>query len=215
MKKISRKVGFTLVELLLVAAILAVVGMVVYGTFVRGIDIWQRISQPTGTEDVALFFKNISYDLRNSFQITGIKFRGTKRQISFPTRVRRYHDGSVEDSVGKVTYSFDRKNKALYKSQASYSEIYHNKSGRKRLLAENINFLEFEYFTYDEQKKKYSWVTSWQERDEPFGIEAEENLPLIVKVELGILRDGAEQKFAKTIYIPSACCWPFIDEEGK
>ena len=215
MKKTSCKDGFTLIELLLVAAILAVVGMVVYGTFVRGINIWRRVSQPAGTEDVGLFFKNISYDLRNSFKMTGLKFRGTKRQVSFPTRIKHHHKGGVEDSVGQVTYSFDRRRSNLYKSQANYSEVYRKKTGRKRILAGGISSLQFEYFVYNAERKKYSWVTSWQDRDEPFGVEVEANLPLIVKIEVGIPKGEFEQKFVKTIFIPSACCWPFIDEPKK
>ena len=87
MKKTSSKVGFTLIELLLVAGILVVVGMVVYGTFVRGITIWRRVSQPVSTEDVGLFFKNISYDLRNSFKMAGLKFRGEKGRSVFRRRL--------------------------------------------------------------------------------------------------------------------------------
>ncbi|MCK5012451.1 MAG: type II secretion system protein [Candidatus Omnitrophica bacterium] len=215
MKKTSSKVGFTLIELLLVTGILAVVGMVVYGTFVRGITIWRRVSQPASTEDVGLFFKNISYDLRNSFKMSGLKFRGGKREISFSTRIRHHDRGETEDSIGQVTYSFDRRKNKLHKSQANYSEIYRKKSGRKRVLAEDISSLQFEYFAYNAERKKYSWVTSWQERDEPFGEEVKENLPLIVKIEVGIPKGEFKQKFVKTVSIPSACCWPFADEEEK
>lgn len=215
MKKTSDKDGFTLIELLLVAAILSVVGMVVYGTFARGVSIWQRVSQPVGTEDVGLFFKNISYDLRNSFKMTGLRFHGEKNQVRFSTRIKHYHEGGVEDSIGQVTYSFNRRKNELYKSQANYSEVYHKKSGRKRVLAEGISSLQFEYFGYDAERKKYSWVTSWQERDESFGADVEKNVPLIVKIRVGIPKGGFEQEFVKTVPIPSACCWPFVDEEGK
>jgi prepilin-type N-terminal cleavage/methylation domain-containing protein len=214
MKKTSSKVGFTLIELLLVSALLAVVGMVVYGTFVRGVNIWQRVSQPAGTEDIGLFFKNISYDLSNSFKLTDLKFRGAKRQVSFPTRIKRHSKEGIEDSIGQVTYSFDRRKNELYKSQANYSEVYHKKAGRKRTLAEGISSLQFEYFVYDAERKKYSWVTSWQERDEPFGAEVEENMPLIVKIKVAIPKGEFEQEFVKTVRVPSACCWP-MDEEKK
>ena len=215
MKRTSYKKGFTLIELLLVAAILAVVGVVVFGTFVRGVSIWQRVSQPAGTEDVGLFLKNISYDLRNSFKMTGLKFRGGRSRISFPTRIKHHDEEGVEDSIGQVTYSFDRRKKELYKSQANYSEVYHKKTGRKRTLAQGISSLQFEYFVYDAERKKYSWATGWQESDKSFGAEVEENVPLMVKVRVGIPKEEFEQEFVKTIPIPSACCWPFIDEEGK
>ena len=212
MKKVPCKNGFTLIELILVTAILVVVGVAIYGSFVSGINIWRRVTQPSETEDIGLFFKNISYDLRNSFKVTSIKFRGGKNYVSFPTRIKDYGKEGVRDSVGQVAYTFDRRNKELYKSQSSYSEVYHKKSGRKRMLVEGIDSLQFQYFVYDAQRKKYSWVTSWQERDEPFGAEVEYNLPLIVKIEIGMPQGDFERKFVKTVNIPSACCWPFMDE---
>jgi len=215
MKKVPFKNGFTLIELVLVAAILVVVGTALYGTFASGINIWKRVTQRTVTEDVGLLFKNVSYDLRNSFKMTGIKFRGGKRHVSFPTRIKQHDDEGFKDSIGKVTYSFDRRKQMLYKEQASYSEIYRKKPGRKRVLAEGISSVEFQYFVYDSERKIYSWVTSWQERDEPFGAEVEDNLPLIVKIEVGIPKGQFEQKFVKTVSVPSACCWPLIEEPKK
>ena len=65
---------------------------------------------------------------------------------------------------------------------------------------------------YDPEDKKYSWVSSWQEKDGLFEEEAEDNLPLIVKVEVGIPKGKIDQKFVKRIQIPSACCWPLLEE---
>lgn len=199
----------------MVAAILAVVGMVVYGTFVRGINIWKRVSRPANTEDIGVFFKNITYDLRNGIKLTGLRFRGGRREISIPTRVKHNRKEGIEQTIGKTTYSFDRRRKTLYKSSASYSEVYRRKRGRKRTLAENISSLRFEYYVYDVEKDKYSWVTSWQEQDRAFGEEVEENLPLIVKIEVGIPKGKSDQKFAKTVFVPSGCCWPSDEEESK
>lgn len=212
MKKVPCKNGFTLIELVLVTAILVVVGMALYGTFASGINIWKRVSQRPVTEDVGLFFQNISFDLRNSFRMEGIKFRGGERQISFPARIKRRNNGKPEDSIGQVTYSFDRRKGEVYKEQADYSEVYRKKPGHKRVLVEGIRSLRFKYFIYDFESKKYSWVTNWQERDEPFGAEVEDHLPLIVRVEIGIQKEKFEQKFVKTISMPAACCWPLVDE---
>lgn len=212
MKKVPPKNGFTLVELVLVTVILTVVGMAVYGAFANGINIWKRVTRRPVTEDVYVFFKNISYDLRNSFKITGIKFRGGGSRVSFPTRIKYRDNEGVEDSVGEVVYSFDRRKKTLYKQRANYSEIFVKKQGRKTALIEGVSSLHLRYFIYDPEDKKYSWVTSWQESDELFGAETEERLPLIVRIEIGIPMGRAEQKFVKTVPIPSACCWPFADD---
>ncbi|HQQ89378.1 MAG TPA: type II secretion system protein GspJ, partial [Oscillospiraceae bacterium] len=173
------------------------------------------VSRPAKTEDVALFFKNISYDLRNSFKMEDIRFHGGRDRISFPTRIKRSVEGKVRDSIGRVTYSLDRRKKSLYKHQANYSEIYRKKPGSKKMLADQVSSLRFEYFIYNAQYKKYSWVTSWQEREEPFGVQPEYRLPLIVRIEVGMPDGNSEKKFVKTVYVPSACCWPFEDEEKQ
>lgn len=207
--------GFTLIELILVTAMLAVVGLAIYTAFVSGVQIWQRVTRTTETEDVALFFKNISYDLRNSFKLGTIRFRGEHQRVSFPTRIKHHTIEGVEDSIGKVTYAFDRRNKTLEKVQADYSEVYRKKAGVKRTLATGVASLSFEYYVFDAEREKYSWVTNWQARDEPFGREIEYNLPLIVKIEVGLPDGDFEKKFVKTVYIPTACCWPFMEEKDQ
>jgi len=75
-----------------------------------------------------------------------------------------------------------------------------------------VSSLSFKYFVYDSERKKYLWVTSWQESDISFGRQIEESLPLIVRIEVGILGEKGEQKIVKNIAVPSACCWPFIED---
>lgn len=215
MKKVLCKNGFTLIELTLVTVILAVIGLSLYGTFANGVNIWKKITSPSVTEDVSLFFEKISYDLRNSFKITGLKFRGGQTEMSFPTKIKSY-DAPVgfKDSIGRVTYSFNRHKKTIIQDRADYSEVYLNKSVPGRILVQGVSFLDFEYYVFDAQQKKYSWVTNWQERDDSFGIQAEDNIPLMVRIELGLIKNGLEQKFVKLVSIPSACCWPFVEEQN-
>jgi prepilin-type N-terminal cleavage/methylation domain-containing protein len=212
MQKVLYKKGFTLIEMVLVMVILVVVGLAIYGTFANGLSIWKRITQHTQSEDVNLFFEKLSFDLRNSFKLTGIKFRGGRSEVSFPTRFKTSDGMEVKDSIGQVTYSFNRRKRTLNKREADYSDVYHKKSGKERVLAEDINSLQFEYFIYDLNEKKYSWVKSWQEKDTSFGVMIEENLPLIVRVELSVGGDPTEKKYVRTIPIPSACCWQ-MDED--
>jgi len=207
------KQGFTLIELVLVTSMLAVIGLTLYGTFTNGINIWKTVTQESTTEDISLFFEKISHDLRNSFKMTGVRFKGGKHEVSFPARIKYKGDDGLVDSIGRVTYSYDRRKKALKKEEMNYNQIFKKKPGLDRVLTEAASSLNFKYFVYDSEKKDYSWVTSWQESDETFGRQIEESLPLIVRVEVGIPGERGEQKFVKNIALPSACCWPFIDEE--
>jgi len=209
MKKVPYKSGFTLVELVLVTAILAVIGMAVYGTFSNGINIWKKVTEDSVTEDISLFFEKISFDLRNSFKLTGMRFKGERTHVSFPLRIKYSGENGIESTIGQITYSLDKRRKTLKRGEKSYSEFYRKKAGSTRILSESISSLQFKYYVYDEKYKKYSWVTHWQERDETFGIQVEERLPLIVKVEVGIPSEKGEQTFIKTVQLPTGCCWPF------
>jgi len=212
MKKVPYKYGFTLIELILVTAILAVIGMAVFGTFANGIKIWRTVTQESINEDINIFFEKISLDLRNSFKLTEIRFRGGKNKVSFPVKIKTRDDDGIKDSIGEVTYSYDRRKKTINKRQATYSEVYRKKPGKRRILKEEISSLNFKYFVYDPDRKRYSWVTSWQEEDLTLGRQVEENLPLIVRIEVGIPKTQGEQKFVKNVAIPSACCWPFLED---
>ena len=213
MKKVPHKYGFTLIELVLVAAILVVIGLAVYGTFANGISIWKQVTEESATEDVNLFFEKISFELRNSFKLTDLRFQGNRGKVSFPALVKYKDKGGLRNSIGRVSYYLDRKKKALIRKEEDYSEVFRKKKGSTQILFENIDSLQFKYYIYDEQRKKYSWVTSWQEEDETFGIQVEESLPLIVRIEIGISKDKEEQIFVKTVQMPTGCCWPFAEEE--
>jgi hypothetical protein len=121
-------------------------------------------------------------------------------------------DGIV-NSIGQITYYLDKRKKTLNRREADYSDVFRKKPGSTQVLSENISSLKFKYYVYDEQRKKYSWVTSWQESDETFGIQIEEHVPLVVSIEIGIPKGGGEQAFVKTVPLPAGCCWPLEDDE--
>jgi len=213
MKKVPFKRGFTLIELVLVTAILAVIGMAVYGTFSNGLNIWVKVTEESVNEDIYLFFEKISVDLRNSFKLTGLRFKGGKTKVSFPSKIKYKGEDGLENTIGEITYYIDRKKKTLMRREANYSEVYRKKPGFVRILSENISSLQFKYYVYEEKYKKYAWVTDWQLSDEFFGEVIEETLPLVVKIEIGIPGEKGEQKFVKTVQLPMGCCWPFEDDK--
>src|SRR3989338_2281677 len=149
MKMVPSKRGFTLIELVLVMVILGVVGAAIYGTFANGINIWKRVTQQTQTEDINLFFEKLSFDLRNSFVYTGIKFRGGRSKVIFPTRMKVSDGTEIKDTIGQVTYSFNRRKRTLNQNVADYSDVYYKKPGKERVLAEEVNSLQFDYFVFE------------------------------------------------------------------
>ena len=80
-KKI-KPAGFTLIETLLVVAISSVIALTIYSTFNSGLKIWQRLTKKEQASDLNIFFEKISYDLRNSFKFSDIKFVGEQTIIT-------------------------------------------------------------------------------------------------------------------------------------
>ena len=94
-----KKGAFTLVELLIVCAVIGAIALAIYATFNSGIKIWQSISVQAPAEDVNIFFGKFSSDLRGSFEFAGIAFFGKEDSFEFPTLVYSPHLGKKIESL--------------------------------------------------------------------------------------------------------------------
>lgn len=204
--KIKKNPAFSLVELLLVMAILSGVAIAIYTTVANGINIWQRIVVEITEEDAGIFLERVSGDLRNTFLFQGIKFRGTRDSVSFPGLIRLTTKEGAATGIGEVRYAFDRRDKMISRGYKTYSQLYRKRGDQTRTIADKIESLEFEYYSYEPERKKYSWESGWQERDETFGLQEEPALPLAVRIRVGIKQPEGEKVFTKTVWIPSGCC---------
>lgn len=182
--------GLTLIELLIVTAILSLVSLTIYSTFNSGIKIWQRVNRKISEEDLGIFFDKFASDLRNSFKFTGLNFSGRDDIIEFPTLVNSLT--LHKRTVGKVIYFYDSGTKILSRKQKDFAQIYNDEEGSIQQLIKNIKSLKFQYYLYDEEKKEYIWQDEW----------SNEELPLAIKIELGF-DDGVQiNNFTQTVSIP-------------
>lgn len=203
-KLATDKKGFTLTEILLVAVILAIVGLSVYGAFNNGIKVWDKMVNNILQEDINIFFEKIAHDLGNSFQFTGINFEGTEEEITFPTLVASQEQGGSEDGIGCVTYYWDGLANSINREQSSYSQLYQKITPPTRKLVKGIETLSFQYYCYDPETERYYWRTTWEE---------EEESPLAVKVKVEFYEDGKESSLVRTISIPHAQVLVNAEEE--
>ncbi|MCK5288146.1 MAG: prepilin-type N-terminal cleavage/methylation domain-containing protein [Candidatus Omnitrophica bacterium] len=185
----KNKLGFTLVEVLIVTVMLPVISLSIYSAFNNGIKIWKRVNNPAIEEDVNIFFEKFNYDIQNSFKFEGIDFSGKHNMISFPTLV--FSDRMNNRTVGQVTYLYDISKRSIIKEEKDYSHIYNIKEGKRKNLLTNIKELEFSYCYYDKQEKKYYWQAE--------GIDGF----FAVKVKIKIVKDGIFKEFIKTVTVQS------------
>lgn len=189
-RKNNRKFGFTLVEMLIVTAILSVVALAIYATFNNGMEIWQKVNRQLPEEDLNIFFDKFSLDLRNSFKFTGINFSGTIDRLEFPTLVNNLR--LEKRTVGKLIYAYEPQGQILNRYQIDFSGVYDDESdAAPRQSLKNVKTLKFQYYLYDEQNKVYLWQDEW----------LKEGLPLAVRVELEFDDGQKTKKFTKTVNI--------------
>lgn len=187
---VSRKQGFTFVEMLIVSAILSVVALAIYAAFNNGIKIWQKVNQPLAEEDLDIFLDKFAADLRNTFKFTGIKFLGAKDWLGFPTLVSSL--GLEKRTPGQVIYFYDAQTKTLSRKQKDFAQVYAEEEGTINQTLRNLRGLKFQYYVYDKDKKEYLWLEEWLRED----------LPLAVRIELEVIDGEKINKFSKTVGIP-------------
>lgn len=195
--------GFTLVELVLVTAMLSVVGLAAYSAFSNGIRLWKRVNEEVIQEDINMFFVKISRDLRNLSRYSGIEFTGEPDSISFPSVVTHETEGGVmERIIGQVTYVFDENRRLITGGQSDYSELYQSKAGRARTLVDDIDLLSFQYYCYDPDSEEYLWLKAWNDTEAPPGVKTGETLPLAIKVEIEPNGDKKGKEFTRIVTLP-------------
>jgi type II secretory pathway pseudopilin PulG len=199
-----KQTGFTFVEILLVTAMLSLIGLAIYSTLFNGITFWVRINQEQPAEDVVLFFEKISRDLKNTFKFTGIDFKGSGAQVSFPSIVKYQEKKVTLEGIGKTEYIFDGIKKTLNIRQSNYSEVYSGKSGYERELLRGIKSLKFRY-CYTLDQKQFIWADSWQDKEETsLGVVEVKKIPLAVRIEVEVEDGSFKRKFQRTVFIPAA-----------
>ena len=184
--------GFTLVELLVVTAMMSVVALAIYATFANGIKIWQRINQDIPEEELNIFFDKFSSDIRNSIKFSTISFLGQDNTARFATLVNSSH--LQRRTVGEVVYLYDPQAETLTREQLDYADVYLHGNGETNQSLKHIRSLNFSYYFYDPETKKYLWSDETKKSE----------LPLAVKIELDIGNDKKTSHYSKTVSLPTA-----------
>ncbi len=185
---LKRNSGFTLIELLITSVVISVIALAAYSGLSAGIRIWQRINQKSEYEDLAFFLDRFGGDLRSCFKFSGIDFSGAKDRVSFACllnspRLRK-------TTVGELNYIYEAGEGKLLRREMDYSHIYSQDEGLIKEALTGVKSLEFRFYVYDEDQKKYFWLEEFDRDD----------LPLAVRVELEL--NGGWEKVVRTFNIP-------------
>lgn len=155
--------GMTMVEVLLVASMVAMVTLALFNSFVNGIKIWERSRQLVLEEDIAIFLDKFSVDLRNAFDFSKLPAKGSTYKFAFPTLIHTLADPRAGlppqeyiDQIGMVEYYYDSTANALFRRQANYGQALRDQFGPPYKLAGHIDSVQFHYHYYIDDGEKVS-----------------------------------------------------------
>ncbi|MFH0985951.1 MAG: prepilin-type N-terminal cleavage/methylation domain-containing protein [Candidatus Omnitrophota bacterium] len=164
--------GFTMIELLITASLVAVLSVAVFSVLMRGMDVWKRVrSMDRAEDDVRLDLDKFSRELRTSFDFTPIVFTGEKGQIMFSTYLRAFDgEGLPMEALGKVTYFYSPEEKTLFRRQENYSDLFHPKRATFEKFIAPVEEAVFTYYAFNPAKQKFEWKEKWNEPSRPAGV---------------------------------------------
>jgi hypothetical protein len=188
MRLCRAKTGLTMIEMSLVAALIAMVGLAVYGSFNSGLKIWQRVSRSLPEIEVGIFFDKISNDLRNWLVFSAAVPQGSKGELSFSLIQEK---AAVKDAAnpdfGIVRYYFNSESGCIYRD---YRQLIEDKVARSLPIANGIVSLSFKYYYFDAALKGGAWED-----------ELNKTVPLAVKVQVDFKSDKKVKRLTKVIEI--------------
>lgn len=178
----DRTKGFTLIELMIVSALIGIVGLTIAATFAGGMRIFNRMEGHSSVRaDVFLALETMERDLRNTFEEKGIDFSGTSHKMTFPAMLQTVSgEGQTRRSVGSVAYFLDDdgKNPWLIREERSYSQAVKKDSYRRgdREFLVPLEEIDLRYFFYDDEAGGYRWTDHWDPSEK---LAEEESNPVI------------------------------------
>ena len=196
MKATERRLrAFTMIEILLSASLIVVLGLVLVSSLSGGLSVWQRLSAQDSSEDTYIFFEKLSVDLYNSFQYHGIAFSGRGEGMKLAGIVTTSSgEPGLRQGVGEISYAYDPSMHAIVKTERNLTALYRDQKGVPQTVLSAVSACEFRYYMHDELQDKYVWLDEWKQ---------DAGLPLGVKVTITVTIDGKPYTYSKTIPIPS------------
>ena len=136
----SGKKGVTLVELLLVTALLSAVFVGLGLSFVMGLRVFDRVTRLSADEGVYFFFEKITTDLKNYASYHALAPRPSKDSLVFATFKPQDETSALPM---EVQYRWDARNHEVIRAESD--PVYHAFDPKSESVASGVRNLSFSY----------------------------------------------------------------------
>ncbi len=194
---IGSRCGFTLLELLLVTAILGVLGAAVGACIVGGVRVWDAARSFGEPETDALIgLSLLQTDLVNSFGFDPVPFQGGATHVRFPALVSSgAGDGAPSVAggaygIGTIAYAFDAAQGRLVRQTVPFAEGG-GASAVSETVATGLRSCTFHFRDHADGADDATWVDAWNSFT---------NRPALVEIVLEF--NEPEARVERTVYLP-------------
>ncbi len=185
--------GFTLLELIVAAALVGAASIVVAGAFAAGVRIFERTRQFGGYGESVLAMELMQKDLHNAAPFRLGEFRGGRTWIEIPLVVRR--PGPAEDVgyLGRVRYEAGRNGHTLDRVATAYLSPDHPEEVRETVISV-LDGVRFEFGSMGSaDAAPVSWADEWT---------SPTNLPAAVRMVVGSKQNGERIETSRMVVLP-------------
>ncbi len=205
---ITRK-AFTLIELLITTAIMALVSAAILSVLAGGVNVYNRVRNLSGTRtDILFALEKMESGLKNACNISQIEFIGESKKITFPSVVSIPSGDNESLPLGSVSYYIDNSSHDIVSNERDYSAATAMDPPKgfvtQSVYAADINF---SYYYYDTEAKAYYWKDAWVREKDEDGSKKKKlkpNTPLAVKIEVKYEENGRSSTLERTVFFPLA-----------
>ena len=168
-----KRIGFTLIELIISITIFTIVIVTVYSVFYMGVKTWHRGQEKSSLQKVRLTFLKIEKELNDTFFFSDRPFKGTSTEMEFPLSI------SIPDEDREViciiTYSVVEDEHSglseLIRKEKLYIKDTEKGEEKSKKLLSSKRSIKFEYAQESsDSSQNFEWQESWEEDKLPSAV---------------------------------------------
>ena len=194
-KSASSLRGFSLLELLLVTALIPLISFVIFANFSSAMRLWQRFEVRDQNESIAIFSIKTGRDLGQGFRYSGQKFRGEPQEFALMSIIEADPAIGGDLAVGQVVYRFDPSKKVLLRESRNLSDLAKERPGQVLPALQDVTGFKATYLVWDKIAKTFVWVEEVTEELD--------TLPAAVRFDMVLAGPEGSRDLSRTFHIPS------------